>query len=111
MPVRVTINGYEYRSTIARMGGRHLIPLARPHREAARVMAGETVEVTVDPDTAERTVDVPADLAAALEAAGVRERFDRLSHTARKEHVRAIEGAKQPTTRARRIEKTVAGSR
>lgn len=107
VPVRATVNGYEYRTTIARMSGRFLIPLAREHREAANTAAGQTVEVTLVEDAAERTVEVPPDLASALDAAGLRDRFDRLAYTHRKEHVRAIEEAKKPETRARRVEKAL----
>ena len=57
--------------------------------------------------TAPRDVKVPEDLAAALKAAGARSAFDALAYTHRKEHVRAIEDAKKPDTRARRIEQAV----
>lgn len=106
-PVVVTVNGYTYRSTIAPMGGRYLIPLAREHREAAGVAGGEEHEVTVEPDDRPRTVDVPDDLAAALAAAGLRERFDALAYSHRKEHVRAVTEAKVQATRERRIAKVV----
>ena len=108
VPVRVSVRGYEYRSTIARMSGRFLIPLAREHREAVGVAGGDVIEVTLVEDTAERTVDVPPDLAAALDAGGLRAPFDALSYTHRKEHVRAVEEAKKPETRRRRIEKVIA---
>src|SRR5689334_2531544 len=88
--VSVTIGSHTYRTTIARMGGRFMIPLAAEHREAAGVAAGETVEVRLTLDDAPREVEMPADLAMALEAAGVRAAFDGLSYTHRKEHVRAI---------------------
>lgn len=107
VPVVVRIGSYAYRSTIAKMGGRHLIPLAREHREAAGVAAGDEVEVTLTRDTRERTVDVPADLAASLDDAALRDAFDALAFTHRKEHVRAIEDAKKPETRARRIGKVI----
>ncbi len=58
-------------------------------------------------DEAERTVDVPADFAAALADAGLREAFDRLSFSHRREHVAAIVEAKKPQTRARRIGKAL----
>jgi len=103
----VTINGYTYRSTVAVMGGRYMIGVAAEHRAAAKVAAGETRKVTLELDAAPRTVDVPADLAKALKAAGATKAFDKLSYTHRKEHVRAIEEAKKPETRARRIEKAV----
>lgn len=106
--VSVSLNGYTYRSTVAVFGGEHFLPLAKVHREAAGVEGGDQVEVTIELDTAPREVDVPKDLAAALKKAGVRAHFDALSYSHRKEHVRAIEEAKAPETRTRRIEKAVA---
>ncbi|MCC6162333.1 MAG: DUF1905 domain-containing protein [Acidobacteria bacterium] len=102
--VVVTIRGYSYRSTVAVMGGRYLIALAAAHREKAGVAGGDRVRVTLELDTADRTVEVPKDFAAAMrKAPGTRAAFDALSYTHRKEHVRAIEDAKKPETRARRI--------
>jgi uncharacterized protein YdeI (YjbR/CyaY-like superfamily) len=72
------------------------------------VKAGQPVQVVVELDTAPREVEVPTDLAAALKKAGVRAAFDALAFTHRKEHVRAIDEAKAPDTRARRIDKAVA---
>ncbi len=107
--VTVTLKGYTYRSTVAVMGGKYLLPLAKVHREAAGVKdTPEKVEVTLELDTAPREVDVPKDFAAALKKAGLRAAFDALAFTHRKEHVRAIEEAKAPETRLRRIEKAVA---
>lgn len=106
-PVRVTINGYTYRSTIARMGGRFLLPISAEARSSADIAAGDEIDVTVELDDAPREVRVPDDLAAALHAAGVRARFDALSFTHRKEHVRAVEEAKAAATRERRIAKAV----
>ena len=107
VPVKATVNGYEYRTTIAKMGGRFLMPFAKEHRDAAGIAAGEDIEVMLVEDTAERTVEVPADFAAALAKAKLRDAFDALAYTHRKEHVRAIEEAKKPETRARRIVKAV----
>jgi len=106
--VNVTINGYTYRSTVSVYGGRYMLPLAKVHREAAGVKGGQSVKVTLEVDAAPREVEVPKDLAAALKKAGAREAFDAQAFTHRKEHVRAIEEAKAPETRARRIEKAVA---
>jgi uncharacterized protein YdeI (YjbR/CyaY-like superfamily) len=103
----VTVNGHTWRSTIAVMGGRFLLGVAAEHRAAADVAAGDVLTVTVTLDDAPRTVDVPSDLAEALDAAGVRAAFDRLAPSHRKEHVRAVEEAKRPDTRARRIAKAV----
>lgn len=107
IPVVVNVNGFEYRSTIASMGGKFLLPFSADKRKATGLSAGDPITVTLTHDPAERTVEVPDDLAAALAAAGVREAFDALAFTHRKEHVRAVEDAKKPETRARRIEAAV----
>jgi hypothetical protein len=106
--VSVTLNGYTYRSTVAVMGGQFMLPLAKVHREAAGVKPGQKVEISLELDAAPREVEIPKDLAAALKEAGLRAAFDKLAFSHRKEHVRAIEEAKAPETRARRIEKAVA---
>lgn len=107
-PVKVTINGYTYRSTVAVMGGDFMIGIAAEHRApAGGLAAGDAVEVTLELDAGPREVALPEDLAAALEAAGLRGRFDALAYSHRKEHVRAIDEAKTAETRARRIAKAV----
>ena len=67
-PVRVTLNGYTYRSTIAAMGGPPCIPLRKSNREAAGLEGGETITVRLDLDTEARVVKPPADLVKALKA-------------------------------------------
>lgn len=107
--VRVTVNGYTYRSTVAPMGGRFLLPLNRENRAAAGVAAGDVVQVTIERDEAPRVVDVPGDLAAALateEAAS--EAFTGLSYSHQREYVEWIEQAKRPETRARRVAQAIA---
>ena len=106
--VTVTLEGYTYRSTVFYMGGQFMLPLAKEHRNASGVNDGDTLEVTLELDTAPREVEVPKDLAAALKKAGLTKDFAALAFTHRKEHVRAIEEAKAPETRQRRIEKAVA---
>ena len=76
------------------MGGRFLIPFSSDKRAATGLKGGERITVELTLDTAPRTVEVPADLAAALDAAGLREAFDRLAPSARKAHVTNVEGAK-----------------
>ncbi len=106
--VTVTINGYTYRTTIARMGTAYMVPVSAERREAAGIAAGDEIEVDIELDTAPRVVEVPADLAAALaDAPGARATFDALSYTSQREHVTAVEGAKADATRQRRIEKIV----
>ncbi|MDN5609576.1 MAG: YdeI/OmpD-associated family protein, partial [Brevibacterium sp.] len=107
VPVIVTIAGYSYPSTTAVMGGKFLLPLAKEHREASGVSGGETHEVTLTHDTSSRETPVPDDLAEALGTAGVREVFDGLAPSKRKEHVRQVESAKAEATRERRIAKIV----
>ncbi len=103
-PVKVTVGGFTYRSTIASMGAGPCIPLRRSHREAAGLEGGETLKITLELDTDERAIEPPPDLVAALQAAPPAwQRWRELSFSHQREHVEAIEGAKKPETRARRI--------
>jgi Bacteriocin-protection, YdeI or OmpD-Associated/Domain of unknown function (DUF1905) len=103
-PVKVTLNGYTYRSTIAAMGGPPCIPLRKSNREAAGLEGGETITIRVDLDTDKREIEPPADLERALKTIpkGI-DRWRALSYTHQREHVEAIEGAKKPETRSRRV--------
>ena len=103
-PVKVTINGYTYRSTVAVMGGDFMVGVAAEHRQKAGVSGGETLEVQIELDAAPRTVELPADLAAALTESGAMAAFDALAPSYRKEHVRNVNDAKTDDTRRRRIE-------
>ncbi len=108
-PVRVTINGYTYRSTVAPMGGVFMLPLAAEHRTAAGVAAGDEVDVDLQLDTAPREVDIPPDFAAALRGdADAQRAFENLSYSNKRRHVLDVEGAKTAETRQRRIDKAVA---
>lgn len=107
-PVKVTLNGYTFRSTIASMGDGPCIPLRRSHREAAGLEGGETLDVTLELDAEERSVEPPPDLVRALQASPPAwDRFQEMSYTHRREHVEAIFDAKKPETRARRIDAAV----
>lgn len=109
-PVIVTVNGFTYRSTVAAYGDVYMLPLSQERRAAAGVAPGDVVEVSLELDTAPRTVELPDDLAAALAARpGARAAFDALAYSARKEHVRQVTEAKAQETRERRIAKIVAG--
>ena len=108
-PVKVTIGGFTYRSTVAAYGDVFMLPLSQERRAAAGVNAGDEVEITLELDEEPRTVEVPEDLAAALaEKPGARAAFDASSYSARKEYVRQVESAKAPETRTRRIAAIVA---
>ncbi|GAA3256543.1 YdeI/OmpD-associated family protein [Nonomuraea helvata] len=107
--VTVTINSHTYRSTVAPMGGRFMLPLSAENRQGAGVSAGEEVEVEVAIDAAPREVEVSADLAEALERAPeARKFFESLSYSRKRRYVLQIEGAKKPETRQRRVADTVA---
>jgi hypothetical protein len=107
-PVRVTIAGYTYQSTVASRGGRYLVGINAENRERAGVSAGDTVDVGIELDTGSRELPVPPDLAEALrsepEATAF---FATLTPSQRKWFVLDIEGAKKPETRRRRVEKAV----
>jgi hypothetical protein len=103
-PVRVTLRAHTYRTTVAPMGGRFLIPVSAEVRAAAGVVAGDQLDVGIELDTDPRTVTVPDDLAAALAAEpSAQAAWGTLAYTHRKEWVRSIEDAKKPETRARRV--------
>jgi hypothetical protein len=105
--VTVVVNGYEYASTIAVMGGRYLIPFSSDKRSATGLGGGDAIDVELTVDTSPRTVELPHDLAAALDAAGRRSAFDALAPSGRKAHVVSVESAKAAETRSRRIEAIV----
>ncbi len=106
--VKVTINGYTYRSTVAVMGGQFMVSVSAEHRAEAGVAGGDEVDVDIDLDTAPREVSVPTDFAAALDAEPEALRtFQSLSYSNRSWHVLEVEGAKTDETRQRRIAKSV----
>ncbi|HEY4214116.1 MAG TPA: YdeI/OmpD-associated family protein [Steroidobacteraceae bacterium] len=108
VPVKVTLNGYTYRSTIASMGSGPVIPLRKSNREAAGLTGTETLEVRLELDEEERTVTPPPDLEVALKKrVTVWRKWQELSYTHQREYVEAVEGAKRPETRERRIQNAV----
>ena len=107
-PVWATLNGYAFQTTLTPYGGVHYLGVNQKVRTAAGVKIGDRVEVTLTPDEAPRIIKPPADLALALEAnSAAKARWDQLSYTHRKEYVAAIEDARKPETRARRIAQAI----
>lgn len=107
-PVKVTLNGYSFRSTIAPMGGVHCIPLRKSNREEAGLEGGETLDVRLDLDTEKREVEPPHDFVQALKAAPPAwERWQEMSFTHQREWVEALADAKKPETRVRRMQNAV----
>lgn len=107
VPVKATVNGAVYRGSVVRMGGRYVLGIPKAFRDVAGIAAGDNIVVTLERDAEERVVEVPRDLAAELKKHGLRDAFDAMSYTHRKEHVRAIEEAKAAETRMRRIAKAI----
>ncbi len=107
-PVRVTINGYTYRSSVASMSGKFMLGISAEVRAAARVEGGDEVDIDLELDTDPREVTVPADFAEALDGdVPARTFFDSLSYSNRQRFVLSIDGAKTSETRQRRIEKAL----
>jgi hypothetical protein len=107
-PVVATVNGYTWRTSVARMRGEFLLGLNREVRQGAGVEAGEEVEVTVELDVAPREVEVPEALAAALAADPLaKASFERMAFTHRKEYARWVAEAKQEQTRQRRVQQAL----
>jgi hypothetical protein len=109
LPVKVTINGYSYRTTVAVYGGTSYLGVRREVREAAGVAAGEQLTVGLEYDAQLRTVDLPEVLRAALEAdATTAAAFEKLSYTRKREFVQWVTGAKRAETQRRRMEQALA---
>jgi Bacteriocin-protection, YdeI or OmpD-Associated/Domain of unknown function (DUF1905) len=107
-PVQVTIGGHTYRTTVAPSGGAYFVPLSAENRTSAGVAAGDEVEVDIELDTEPREVTVPPDFAKALDRnADAKRFFEGLSYSHKRRHVLAIEEAKAPATRQRRIDKAI----
>ncbi len=102
VPVRLTVNGIEHRTTICNMGLGPMLGIPAALRRAAKIERGDRVTLSIEADRDERTVDVPSDFAKAMK---MRERraYDAMAYTHRKEYVQWIEAAKRPETRIRRI--------
>lgn len=106
--VRVTINGFTYRSTVAVMGGVYMVGVSAENRAGAGVVGGDQVDVDIELDSAPREVTVPADLASALEAEPDAHRtFNGLSYSNKSWHVLQVQGAKTDETRQRRVARSV----
>jgi hypothetical protein len=106
-PVKVTINGYTYQSTVAVMGGDFMVGVAAEHRQKAGVSGGDRLEVQIELDTEPRVIERPDDLTAALNARGAMAAFEALAPSHRKEHVRSVNDAKSEETRRRRIDAVI----
>ena len=106
--VRMTVNGYAYRSTVATVDGNFMVGFNADHRAASGLNGGDAVEVEIEVDTEPRTVELPADFKAALDSEPkAKATFDKLSNSMKGYHVSQVTGAKTDETRVRRIEKSI----
>jgi bifunctional DNA-binding transcriptional regulator/antitoxin component of YhaV-PrlF toxin-antitoxin module len=109
IPVNVTFDGIPYRGSMVKMGSdRHLLLILKEIRERLGKDRGDKLRVTVDLDEATRVVDLGADIESAYRKAGVLEKFKSMSYSHQREYALWIGEAKQPETRRRRIEKSIA---
>ena len=106
-PVRATINGFTYRTSVASMGGKFMLGVPPEFREGARVKPGDTVDVDLELDTEPREVAIPPDFVALGRSADAKRFFGALTYSNKRRLVTAIEAIKSPETRQRRIEKTI----
>ena len=107
-PVAATVNGYTWRTSVARMKGEFLVGLSREVRQNAGVEAGDEVEVVLALDEAPREVEVPGALAAALAGdPDARASFEGMAFTHRKEYARWVAEAKKEETRQRRVQQAL----
>jgi hypothetical protein len=107
-PVRATVNGYTFRTRLARYGGIDYIGFNREVREAAGIAAGDLLEIELELDEEPRTVEVPDELAAALAAdTDARATFEALAPSHRRELAGWVAEAKRADTKARRVERAL----
>ncbi len=105
VPVKGTINGFPFRSSLMNMGDGHMMAVNAEMRTGAKCKAGDTVKVAIELDEEAREVEVPAYLKKIINSdPQAKERWAKLSFTHQKEYVRAVEDAKREETRQRRIE-------
>ena len=108
-PVKVTINGYTYRNTIAVMNGAFMLSVSAEVREKAGIKGGDKIEVELELDTQPREVAIPVDFKKALDKnTAAKKFFETLSNSNKKRYIIPIEQAKTEDTRLRRIEKAIA---
>ena len=106
VPIKGTVNGFKFRSSLCNMGSGHFFVVNKEMREGAKCKAGDVADVVIERDKEERVVEVPASIKKIIATnKAAQATWDSLSYTHRKEWVRTIEGAKKEETRQSRIDK------
>lgn len=107
-PIKVTLNDYTYRGTVAVMSGKYMVSVSADVREASGVKGGDTLEVGIELDTEDRKVELPTDFEKELEKyPNAKIYFQKLSYSRQKNYVVLIEQAKTEETRQKRIDKFI----
>lgn len=108
VPIRGTINGFPFRSSLMPCGYARMMPVNKTLCQGAGVKPGDIVDVVMERDAEERTVEAPPELERELaKNKTARTRWDELAFTHKKEMALAISGAKQDETKKRRLEKVM----
>jgi Bacteriocin-protection, YdeI or OmpD-Associated/Domain of unknown function (DUF1905) len=108
VPIRGTLNGKPYRSSLMNMGDGHMMPVRKSLQQACNVKAGDVVPWTVEHDVDERTIEAPEPLVDEFKKnKAARETWDKLSFTHKREYAEWLTGAKKEETRERRITKAI----
>jgi Bacteriocin-protection, YdeI or OmpD-Associated/Domain of unknown function (DUF1905) len=108
VPVLVNLNGHEYRSTVAVMGGQYLIGVSAAIRKATGLAGGDPITVTLTLATTPREIDIPEDFRACLaEFPEAQTFFNGFSNSLQRMHIDNVNNAKTSDTRQRRIDKAV----
>jgi hypothetical protein len=108
VPVSATLEGVPYSGSLVKCGATsHMLGVLKSIREQIGKEPGDTIDVVLWKDEAERTVEVPAEFEALMRKAGLMAFFEKLSYTHRKEYCRWITGAKREETRQIRLKKSI----
>jgi hypothetical protein len=108
VPIRGTINGFAFRSSLMPMGGCHMMPVNQALCRGAGAQPGDVVEVVMERDGEERTVAAPPELKRELARnKKAQERWEKLAFTNKKEIASSISGANQEETKKRRLAKVM----
>src|SRR5262249_34271244 len=107
--VKMSVCGQTFRTRVMVYGGKYYLGLWKAVLAEQKLHGGETLEVTLEPDLAPRTVRPPKELAAAMKKnAAARAGWEAMSFTHKREWAKAIREAKKPETRERRVAQAIA---
>lgn len=104
VPIRGTINGFPFRSSLMPCGGRRMMPVNKALCMGAGVQPGDIVDVVIERDDEKRTVEAPASLKKLLaKNKAAKANWEKMAFTCKKEMAVWINDAKRDETRERRV--------